>query len=104
MGDPQRLNGPWKHGRAPNVPWRRTGSCQLIASWKGQRPFGSALFCGEAQIEDWEYALSFAEDSSQVLDLLRGVDLHKVGHHGSRIATPGPCATCGRSREHASGR
>lgn len=46
------------------------------------------LFCGDAQIENWEYALSFAEDSKQVLDLLRGVDLYKVGHHGSRNATP----------------
>jgi hypothetical protein len=46
------------------------------------------LFCGDAQIENWEYALSFAEDSRQVLDLLRGVDLYKVGHHGSRNATP----------------
>jgi hypothetical protein len=46
------------------------------------------LFCGDAQIENWEYALSFAEDSTQVLDLLRGVDLYKVGHHGSRNATP----------------
>jgi hypothetical protein len=46
------------------------------------------LFCGDAQIENWEYALSFAQDSKQVLDLLRGVDLYKVGHHGSRNATP----------------
>ena len=46
------------------------------------------LFCGDAQIENWEYALSFAGDSEQVQDLLRGVDLYKVGHHGSRNATP----------------
>lgn len=46
------------------------------------------LFCGDAQIENWEYALTFASDSKQVLDLLRGVDLYKVGHHGSRNATP----------------
>ena len=46
------------------------------------------LFCGDAQIENWEYALSFAPDREQVLDLLRGVDLYKVGHHGSRNATP----------------
>lgn len=46
------------------------------------------LFCGDAQIENWEYALTFAGDSNQVLDLLRGVDLYKVGHHGSRNATP----------------
>jgi hypothetical protein len=46
------------------------------------------LFCGDAQIENWEYALSCAEDSTQVLDLLRRADLCKVGHHGSRNATP----------------
>jgi hypothetical protein len=46
------------------------------------------LFCGDAQIENWEYALSFADDREEVLDLLGGVDLYKVGHHGSRNATP----------------
>jgi beta-lactamase superfamily II metal-dependent hydrolase len=46
------------------------------------------LFCGDAQIENWEYALTVAGDSKQALDLLRGVDLYKVGHHGSRNATP----------------
>ena len=46
------------------------------------------LFCGDAQIENWEYALGFADDREQVLGLLRGVDLYKVGHHGSRNATP----------------
>jgi len=46
------------------------------------------LFCGDAQIENWEYALTVAPDHEQVLDLLRGVDLYKVGHHGSRNATP----------------
>ena len=46
------------------------------------------LFCGDAQIENWEYALSFAPDRKAILDLLREVDLYKVGHHGSRNATP----------------
>jgi hypothetical protein len=46
------------------------------------------LFCGDAQIENWEYALTAAPDHEQVLELLRGVDLYKVGHHGSRNATP----------------
>ena len=46
------------------------------------------LFCGDAQIENWEYALTFAPDRLAVLELLRGVDLYKVGHHGSRNATP----------------
>src|SRR6266568_560600 len=46
------------------------------------------LFCGDAQIENWEYALTFAPDRQALLELLRGVDLYKVGHHGSRNATP----------------
>jgi hypothetical protein len=46
------------------------------------------VFCGDAQIENWEYALTFAPDRQAVLELLRGVDLYKVGHHGSRNATP----------------
>lgn len=42
------------------------------------------LFSGDAQIENWEYALNNEED----MKLLKGVDLYKVGHHGSRNATP----------------
>jgi hypothetical protein len=42
------------------------------------------LFPGDAQIENWEYALS----QSDVLKLLRGVSVYKVGHHGSTNATP----------------
>jgi beta-lactamase superfamily II metal-dependent hydrolase len=46
------------------------------------------LFGGDAQIENWEYALKFAPDKDTNLDRLRLVDLYKVGHHGSRNATP----------------
>jgi beta-lactamase superfamily II metal-dependent hydrolase len=46
------------------------------------------LFGGDAQIENWEYALKFAPDAESNLDTLRQVDLYKVGHHGSRNATP----------------
>jgi hypothetical protein len=42
------------------------------------------LFPGDAQIENWSFALSKPE----VRRLLSGVDLYKVGHHGSRNATP----------------
>jgi hypothetical protein len=42
------------------------------------------LFPGDAQIENWEYALSKPEYQS----LLKNVNLYKVGHHGSRNATP----------------
>jgi len=45
------------------------------------------LFGGDAQIENWEYALKVA-DVEENLALLRQVDLYKVGHHGSRNATP----------------
>lgn len=42
------------------------------------------LFPGDAQIENWSYALS----KPAVKRMLAGVDLYKVGHHGSRNATP----------------
>jgi hypothetical protein len=42
------------------------------------------LFPGDAQLENWQYALS----KESVLKLLKGVDLYKVGHHGSLNATP----------------
>jgi hypothetical protein len=42
------------------------------------------LFPGDAQIENWQYAL--AQDG--VGEMLRDVDLYKVGHHGSTNATP----------------
>jgi hypothetical protein len=42
------------------------------------------LFPGDAQIENWEYALQ----QKEVLRLLKDTDLYKVGHHGSRNATP----------------
>lgn len=42
------------------------------------------LFPGDAQIENWQYALSRPDAKS----LLGGVNFYKVGHHGSRNATP----------------
>jgi len=44
------------------------------------------LLPGDAQIENWSYALSKPEWR----DLLAEVDLYKVGHHGSLNATPKP--------------
>ena len=44
----------------------------------------SLLFPGDAQIENWEFALAQKKYQS----LLKEVDLYKVGHHGSRNATP----------------
>ena len=43
----------------------------------------SLLFPGDAQLENWEYALQ-----SPFADLLADVDVYKVGHHGSLNATP----------------
>lgn len=44
----------------------------------------SFLFSGDAQWENWAYALS----KEQYRKLLRNIDLYKVGHHGSLNATP----------------
>jgi hypothetical protein len=46
------------------------------------------LFPGDAQIENWNFALKNAPDREDVLRELALVDLYKVGHHGSRNATP----------------
>ncbi len=46
------------------------------------------LFPGDAQIENWSYALSLAEQRPKLKQLLKRVDLYKVGHHGSTNATP----------------
>jgi len=42
------------------------------------------LFPGDAQIENWSYALS----KKEIKTLLSKVNVYKVGHHGSRNATP----------------
>jgi hypothetical protein len=46
------------------------------------------LFSGDAQIENWSYALEDASDSASNRRLLRNVTVYKVGHHGSLNATP----------------
>jgi hypothetical protein len=42
------------------------------------------LFPGDAQIENWRYALN----QPKILKMLSEVDVYKVGHHGSLNATP----------------
>jgi hypothetical protein len=42
------------------------------------------LFPGDAQIENWAYALQ----NKKWCELLKDVNLYKVGHHGSLNATP----------------
>jgi metal-dependent hydrolase (beta-lactamase superfamily II) len=44
----------------------------------------SFLFPGDAQWENWQYALS----KEKYRKLLRNIDVYKVGHHGSLNATP----------------
>ncbi|HYR29829.1 MAG TPA: MBL fold metallo-hydrolase, partial [Thermoanaerobaculia bacterium] len=48
------------------------------------------LFPGDAQIENWEYALEHPDEKTRarIRKLLSDVDFYKVGHHGSRNATP----------------
>ena len=46
------------------------------------------LFPGDAQIENWLYALKHARDRVKKLAIRCRVELYKVGHHGSRNATP----------------
>lgn len=46
------------------------------------------LLPGDAQIENWSWALQLAPDAARQRRLLANVDLYKVGHHGSRNATP----------------
>ena len=46
------------------------------------------LFPGDAQIENWSYALVEAKDAKKTRAALAGVDVYKVGHHGSLNATP----------------
>ena len=59
----------------------------LFEAGKARKKF---LFPGDAQIENWLYALSAApvKERNQIRKLLMDVDLYKVGHHGSLNATP----------------
>ncbi|KAF2412236.1 hypothetical protein B1729_16150 [Microbacterium sp. B35-04] len=46
------------------------------------------LFPGDAQIENWQHTLERLPRDAKLRDRLARVDLYKVGHHGSRNATP----------------
>ncbi|MEZ6062998.1 MAG: hypothetical protein R3C19_21845 [Planctomycetaceae bacterium] len=48
----------------------------------------SLLFPGDAQIENWLYALREAPNSRDIRKALAKTDFYKVGHHGSLNATP----------------
>jgi hypothetical protein len=56
-------------------------------------PGHTLLFGGDAQIENWGWSLALAKKRAKkgdrtLEDALARVDLYKVGHHGSRNATP----------------
>lgn len=58
----------------------------LILLWRiGQH---TLLLGGDAQIENWGWALKKADDDPSFAKLLSSIDLYKVGHHGSRNGTP----------------
>jgi hypothetical protein len=49
------------------------------------------LFPGDAQIENWEYTITNEKPDAEIramVKALRNTTLYKVGHHGSRNATP----------------
>lgn len=46
------------------------------------------LFSGDAQLENWSYALRDAPNAAKVRARLATTRLYKVGHHGSLNATP----------------
>jgi beta-lactamase superfamily II metal-dependent hydrolase len=46
------------------------------------------LLPGDAQIENWGYALFQAEDRDEIRKRLKQTNVYKVGHHGSLNATP----------------
>jgi hypothetical protein len=46
------------------------------------------LFPGDAQLENWSYALTESKEAKKVCAMLADVDFYKVGHHGSLNATP----------------
>lgn len=46
------------------------------------------LFPGDAQIENWNYALKDSPEAKRNQKLLSQTDFYKVGHHGSLNATP----------------
>ena len=48
----------------------------------------SLLFPGDAQIENWRHTLDRLPGEPRLRERLAGIDLYKVGHHGSRNATP----------------
>ena len=62
------------------------------------------LFCGDAQIENWEYALTFAGDRRRPSTCSARSISTRSATTDPATPHPGPCSTSGQSREHATGR
>lgn len=61
---------------------RQMNNTSLILLFEAGRK--RLLFPGDAQIENWEFALA----NKKWMRLLKSIDVYKVGHHGSLNATP----------------
>jgi len=59
------------------------------------------LFAGDAQIENWQGTLDQLPTDEKLAERLRNIDLYKVGHHGSRNATPRSLHTLWTERDSA---
>ena len=62
------------------------------------------LFCGDAQIENWEYALTVAPDRERSSTCSAGSTSTRSGTMDPATPRPGPCSTCGTSLPPAIGR
>jgi hypothetical protein len=64
------------------------------------------LFPGDAQLENWRYALQEVGDGKEAaknVTFLSDIDLYKVGHHGSLNATPKQMLWAHLTRRKAAG-
>ena len=97
IGKPIPIQARWFSDRLQNL--TEKGLLEIVRQLDGQMNNTSLivlfeakgkklLFPGDAQIENWRYALSESKDSARNLARLADVDFYKVGHHGSLNATP----------------
>lgn len=61
------------------------------------------VFPGDAQVENWSYALFEARNRAAIRRRLRNATFYKVGHHGSLNATPRTLWSAFRRRADAAG-
>ncbi|MBN9306911.1 MAG: hypothetical protein BGO82_05595 [Devosia sp. 67-54] len=77
----KRLRGEQMQAIVTNLDNALNNTSVILYLRIGKKAF---LFPGDAQGENWEYALS----KPNIRTMLKKVDVYKVGHHGSRNATP----------------